>query len=75
MKSEEIAEYVKALNLTPDSILVIDRAAVDIRDVTQIRLAPGIPRVPILAVDGVPSIAAFTRDQLAEALRLIDAGE
>jgi hypothetical protein len=71
MKNEEIAEYVKALTLTPGSILVIDATHVNVSDVSRIR--PDINfSVPILAIYGPPSIECFTREQLAQALRLID---
>jgi translation elongation factor EF-4 len=76
MTKDDVVEYVKALTLTPGSILVVDANSVDMRTLTNLRLALDFP-VPILAIYGTPSIEAFTREQLVQALRLIDesAGE
>lgn len=71
MTNKEIADYVKTLQLAPGSILVIDARCVDPRQVTMLRVGVDFP-VPILAIYGTPSIEAFTREQLAQALRLID---
>lgn len=72
MKNEEIAKYVKTLQLTPGSILVVDATKVDPRGaISNIQLDIDF-RVPILAIYGTPSIETFTREQLAQALRLID---
>jgi predicted kinase len=71
MKNEEIAKYVKTLQLAPGSILVIDATKVDLRGLRNMQLDVDF-RVPILAIYGTPSIECLTREQLAQALRLID---
>jgi hypothetical protein len=44
---------------------------VDARALSDVQLDVDF-RVPILAIYGTPSIECFTREQLAQALRLID---
>jgi hypothetical protein len=71
MTNKEISEYVKTLQLTPGTILVVDASQVETCQVTNIRLDVDF-RVPILAIYSTPSIETFTREQLLQALRLID---
>jgi hypothetical protein len=71
MKRETLADHVKALHLQPHSILVVDANKVRLRQLADVRLDADF-RVPVLPVDGTPSIELLTRDQLVEALRLID---
>ena len=68
---DDIAEYVKALELKPGTILLVDFNKADVRVLSNIRLAIDFP-VPILAVDGTPSIELLTREQLTEALRRLE---
>jgi hypothetical protein len=71
MKKTDVVEYIKALELKPGSILIIDANQFNLADVLDLKLPVNFP-VPILAVDGPPSIERFTRAELAEALRLLD---
>jgi hypothetical protein len=68
----DLEKFIKTLELKPGTILVADRNRIDVTTLQRIEVEGLDFRVPILAVDGIPSIERFTRDELAQALRLID---
>lgn len=69
----DFARHVKQLKLTPDSVLLVNRNRVEVKDLMGLKM--NLPyTVPVLIVDGEPERAmrVMTRAELMAALTLLD---